>query len=198
MSDSYLAKEEREKMHKSYPGNLKKLLSDINNARQVVDVVNPRLNSVGVVGTSSVQKVLVLLNLTLSPLPVRRATVLGNATKNAKNAENNNGLLVHYVELVADGSNGKTRGGGKDSRLGDQAAAGNRVEDRLGLLLGVFRRDVGGVTGRGEVGSDGSETAGGENGWPHSGGTWVDLAKDKDGNWGRFHPRPDPTYQWRS
>lgn len=126
------------------------------------------LDSVGVVGTGSVQDVLLLLDLALSPFPVGRTSVLGDGSENAEKTEGGNGFLVQDVELVADGGDGDTGSGGKDGSLGNQGVARKRVEDRLSFLLGVLR-DVGGRAGGRNVGSDG-EVARGQ-GRPQAGST---------------------------
>ena len=122
------------------------------------------------VGTGSVQDVLLLLDLALSPFPVGRTSVLGDGSENAEKTEGGNGFLVQNVELVADGGNRETGSGGKDGGLGNQRVARQRVEDRLGLLLGVLGRDVGVETGGREVGSDGTDVARGK-GRPQPGST---------------------------
>lgn len=123
------------------------------------------------VGAGIVQDVLVPLDLALSPLPVHRATVLGDAGEDAEDTEEDDGLLVDDIELVADGSDGKTGRGGESGRLGDQAAARDGVEDRLGLLLRVLRRDVRVRADGGEAASDGDEVASGQS-RPQPGGTY--------------------------
>jgi hypothetical protein len=159
-------------IHK-YLGNSEELLGDLNNAGQLLDVLHALLNGVGVVGTGGVQDILVLLDLTLSPLLVSRTTVLGNSGENAEQTEGSNGFLVHHVELVADSGDGKTGGSGEDGGLGDQRAAGESIEDRLSLLLGVFGRNVRSSAGCGEV--DGSNVAR-RKGRPQAGSTYRGLA----------------------
>ena len=151
-----------------YLGDRKELLGNVNNTGELVDVVHTLLNSAGVVVTGSVQDVLVLLNLALSPLAVSGTTILANGSENAEKTEGGNGFLVQDVELVADGGDGDTGSGGKDGSLGNQGVARKRVEDRLSLLLGVLR-DVGGRAGGRNVGSDG-EVARGQ-GRPQAGST---------------------------
>lgn len=121
-----------------------------------------------------------LLDLTLSPLLVGRTTVLGNGSEDAEQTEGGHGFLVHDIELIADGRNGETGGGGEDGGLGNEGVAGERVEDRLSLLLGVLRGDVGGRTRRGQGGRDRSDVARGE-GRPKPGSTWVGLAAGDGG-----------------
>lgn len=154
-----------------YLGNLKQRLGDINNTRKLGDVVNTLLDGVGVVGTSTVQNVSVLLNLAISPLLVSRATVLGDGSENADNTEKDDGFLVDNVELVADGSDGETGSGGESGGLGDQAVTGEGIEDRLSLLLGVLAGKVRVATDRGEGAGNGSEVASGQS-RPQAGGTW--------------------------
>ena len=153
-----------------YLGDRKELLGNVNNTGELVNVVHTLLNSVGVVVTGSVQDVLLLLDLLLSPFPVGRTTVLGNGSEDTENTEGGNGFLVKDIELVADGGNGETGSGGKDGTLGNQRVTRQRVEDRLSLLLGFLARHVGVVTGSREVGSDSSNVARGK-GRPHPGST---------------------------
>lgn len=151
-----------------YLGNSEELLGDLNNTSKLLDVVHTRLDSVGVVGTGSVQDILVLLDLALSPLTVHGTTVLSSGGENAEKTESSNGFLVHDIELIADSGNGETGSGGEGSGLGDQGVAGEGIENRLSLLLGVLGRDVGGRTRHGQVG-DGSDVA--RDGRPEPGST---------------------------
>jgi hypothetical protein len=153
---------------KSYLGNSEKLLGDLNNAGHLGDVVDTLLNSVGVVGTGSIQDILVLLDLTLGPLGVSGATVLANSGEDRQQTESGDGLLVHDVQLIADGGDGQTSGGREGSGLGDQGVAGDGVENGLGLLRGILGGNVGGRARGGQAGSDGRDTTGGK-GRPKSG-----------------------------
>lgn len=153
-----------------YPGDSEELLGNVNDTGELVDVVNALLDGVGVVGTGSVQDVLVLLDLALSPFPVGGTTVLADGSEDAEKTEGGNSFLVKDVQLIADGGNGKTGSGREDGGLGDQSVTRQRVEDRLGLLLGVLGRDVGVETGGREVGSDGTDVARGK-GRPQPGST---------------------------
>jgi len=92
-------------MERSHLGNLKELLGDIDNPAQLLDIVNALLDGIGVVGTGSVQNVLVLLSLTIGPLLVQGTAILGDGGENAEQTESNNGFLVQHVEFVADRSN---------------------------------------------------------------------------------------------
>lgn len=114
------------------------------------------------VSTGGVQDVLVLLDLTLSPLAVHGTTVLRSGSEDAEKTESSHGFLVHDVEFVADGGDRDTGSGGKEGGLGDQRVSGHSIKDGLGLLLGVLGGDVGVEASRGQVGSDGSDSARGE------------------------------------
>lgn len=157
-----------------YLGNSEQLLGDVDNTGHLLDVVNALLDGAGVVGTGSVEDVLVLLHLALSPLAVGRATVLGHSGEDGEQTEGGDGLLVHHVELVGDGGDGQTGGGGQGGGLGNQRVTGDGVQDRLGLLLGVLGGDVGGRASRGQ-GRDGRDTGG--NGRPQPGGAWREVSK---------------------
>lgn len=125
------------------------------------------------VGTGSVQNVLLLLDLALSPLLVRGTTILGDTSEDTEQTEGSNSLFVKDVELVADRGNGETGSGRKDGSLGNKGVARKSIEDRLGLLLGVLAGDVGGRTGRREVGSDGRDVTG-DNSRSEPGSTWIE------------------------
>jgi hypothetical protein len=127
----------------TYLGNLEKGLGDVNDAGHLLDILDAVLDGLGVVGTRGIQDVLDLVRLGVGPLAVRRTTELDEGAPDAEEAEGNDGLLVDDVVLVADGVDGKTRGRREDGRLGDQAAAGERIDDGLRLGLGVDRGDVG-------------------------------------------------------
>lgn len=154
---------------KTYLGDSEQSLGDINNTGHLLDVVNAGLDGASVVGTGSVQDVLVLLDLTLGPLAVSRATVLGNGSEDGKQTEGGNGLLVHHVQLVADSGNGQTGGGGQNGSLGDEGVSGNSVQDRLSLLGGVLNGDVGSRADRSDGRDDRSADG---NGRPQPGGAW--------------------------
>lgn len=154
-----------------YLGNSEQLLGNVNNTRKLVDVVNALLDRVRVVGPGGVQDILEVLNLGIGPLLVCRTTVLGNTNEDAHDAEKSDGLLIDDVQFVADGGDRETGSGGKRSGLGDQAVTGNRVEKRLGLLLGLFGGDIRVRAGRSDVAGDGSDIAGGQS-RPQPGGAW--------------------------
>lgn len=143
-------------------GDSEELLGDLNDTGHLRDVVDTLLDSVGVVGTGSVQDVLVLLDLTLSPLAVSGTTVLANSGEDRQQTESGDGLLVHDVQLVADGGNGQTSGGRESRGLGDEGVTGDSIEDGLSLLGGLLGGNVGGRARRGQVGSDGRDTTGGK------------------------------------
>lgn len=179
-------------MSLSYLGNSEQLLGDINNTGHLLDVVNAMLDGVGVVSAGSVEDVLVLLDLAVSPLAVSRATVLGHGGEDGEKAEGGDGLLVHHVELVGDGGDGQTGGGGQGGGLGDERVAGDGVQDRLGLLLGVLGGDVGGRASRGQS-RDSRDTGG--NGRPQPGGAWGKSAT----GWDEWNGCIEgASYQWRS
>lgn len=151
-----------------YLGNSKEGLGDLNNTGHLLDIVDARLDSAGVVGTGSVQNVLVLLDLTLGPLTVSRTTVLGDGSEDREQTEGGNGLLVHHVKLIADGGDRQTSGSGEDSSLGDERVSGDRVQQGLSLLSRVLGRNVRGRADRGQrrdSGADGESR-------PQASGAW--------------------------
>ena len=134
----------------SYLGHLEKSLGDINNATHLLDVLNAGLDSLGMVGTSSVEDVLDLGVLLLSPLLVRGTTVLDQSTPDGQQADGDDGFLVHDIVLVADGVDAETSGAAEDGGLAEEVAAGKRVDDALGLLLGLFGGNTADVAGGGD------------------------------------------------
>lgn len=105
-------------------GNFKKLLGNLNDTTELLDILNAGLDGIGVVGTSRVQNILVLLRLTLSPLSVHGATIFAESSEDTEQTECDYGFLVQHVELVADGGNGETGSGRQDRGLGDERAPG--------------------------------------------------------------------------
>lgn len=143
----------------AYLGDLEQALGDLNDLVHLLDVVDAGLDGLGVVGTGSVQDASNLLALGIGPLRVHGTTVLDDGTPDAQQTKGDDGLLVDDIVLVAEGVDGQTGSGGQDGGLGDERVAGQGIEDGLGLLLGVFGRDVGRVAGRDE-GGDGRESPG--------------------------------------
>lgn len=132
---------------RTYLGDLEEGLGDINDTRHLLDIADAGLDGLGVVLPRLVEDALDLLVLGISPLRVGRATELDERSPRREEAEGDDGLLVHDVVLAADGIGGKTGGAGQDGGLGDETVAGERVDDGLGLLLGVLRGDIGRVAG---------------------------------------------------
>lgn len=153
-------------------GNFKKLLGNLNDTAELLHILNAGLDGIGVVGTSRVQDILVLLRLTLGPLSVHGTAIFAEGSEDAEQTESDDGFLVEDVQLVADCGNGETGSGGQDGGLGDERAAGQGVDDRLGLLLGLLSWHVRGESRCREVGCDGREVAGDES-RPDAGGAWL-------------------------
>ena len=128
-----------------YLGNGKERLGDVNDAAHLRNVVDPVLDGLGVVGASGVQDVPDPVVLGLSPFLVHGTAKLDQRSPDAQKSEGNDGLLVDDVVLIADGVDGQTGGGGEDGGLGDEGAAGQGVDERLRLGLGIGLRlgDVG-------------------------------------------------------
>jgi hypothetical protein len=152
----------------SYLGNLEQGLGDVNDTAEVLDALDALLDSRGVVGTGRVQDTRDLVRLLLRIVSPGRTGVLCDSPEDGQEREGNNGLLVDDVELIADSGNAQTSSGGEHSRLGEGAVSGDgdRVHQRLGLLLGVFLRHIGVVAG---VRGDGWEGAERQR-WAESGG----------------------------
>lgn len=143
----------------SYLGNLEQSLGDVDNAGHLLNVLDTGLDSLGVVGTGAVKDVLDLLVLGLSPFLVAGATVLDESSPDGEQADGNDGLLVHDIVLIAEGVDAETGGAAEESGLAEQVVAGERVEDALGLLLGLLSRHVARVADSGG-GESGKRSAG--------------------------------------
>jgi hypothetical protein len=133
----------------SYLGNLEEGLGDVNDTAEVLDALDARLDGRGVVGTGSVQDAGDLVGLLLRVIAPGRTSVLCDSPEDGQERQGNNGLLVDNVELIADSGNTETSSGGEHSSLGEGAVSGhgNRVHQRLGLLLGVLLGHIGLVAG---------------------------------------------------
>ena len=92
-----------------------------------------------------VEDVLDLLDLPVRPLFVHRSAVLEDSVEDREQAKRYDCFFVHYVQLVADGPYGDAGPRAEDGGFADQRATGEGVNDRLGALLWVFGRHVGGV-----------------------------------------------------
>ena len=112
------------------------------------------------VGTGGIQDILVLLDLTLSPLAVCGTTVLSHSGEDGEQTESGDGLLVHHVKLVADSGDRDTGGSGEGGGLGDQGVTGDGIQDGLSLLCGILSGNVGGGRASRGQSSDGRDTNG--------------------------------------
>lgn len=99
-----------------------------------------------------------LFALALNPAAVSRTSILEDSVEDGEKGESDDRFLVYDVKLVADRSNGNTGSGGGVRSLGGDAGSGERVKKRLGLLLRLLLRDVGGVAGGGKLGRDSAES----------------------------------------
>jgi hypothetical protein len=154
----------------SHLGNLEQGLGDVNDTAKVLDALDALLDSGGVVLAGSVQDTRDLVDLLLRIVSPSRSSVLGNGPEDGKEREGDNGLLVDDVELVADSSDTETGSRGEDGGLGEGAVAGDgyRVEDGLGLLLGVLLGQVGLIAGLDGDGGQGAE----RERWAETGGAY--------------------------
>ena len=153
-----------------------KILGDINHATEILDVVDAALDSVDVVLPRTVQDGLDLVGVVVGEVLVHRPNVRVHAPVDGEQRQHDNGLLVHDVDLIADGCDGKTGASGKQTNLAGQAVAGQSVEDRIGGGLRVLDRNLrrlaigatggGGVEGSGEGGRGGAD----REGWASAGG----------------------------
>lgn len=141
----------------SHLGHLEHGLGDVDNTSHLLDVLNAALDSLGVVGTRTVEDVLDLLVLALGPRLVSGTTVLDETTPDGQQADGHDGLLVHDVVLIADGVDAETSSAAEERRLAEEAASGEGVDDALSLLFGLLGGNVAGVAdSSGGHGRDGS------------------------------------------
>lgn len=130
-------------------GDSEEVLGGLDDTTEVRDAADAALDGVGVVVTRSVQDVLDLVGVVLSELLVHGADVVVDTEVDGHEREEDNGLLVDDVELVADGGDGKTSTGGENANLGGDAVTGEGVQDGLCGLLGLLLRDLGVLLARG-------------------------------------------------
>lgn len=151
-----------------YLGHREEGLSDVNDTAEVLDALDARFDGRGVVGTSSVQDAGDLIGLLLRIVAPSGTSVLCDSPEDGQERQRNNGLLVDNVELIADSGHTETSSGREHSSLGEGAVSGNgdRVHQRLGLLLGVLLGHIGLVAG---LRGDGWEAAERER-WAETGG----------------------------
>lgn len=115
----------------------------------------------------SVQDVQDLVRVVVGELLVHGSNVGVHSPVDGQEGEEDDGLLVDDIELVADSRDGETGAGAQDSDLGGNAVAGKLVEDGLSglfrLLLwdrGLFEARGGGSEGGGERGRGGADREG--------------------------------------
>lgn len=157
----------------SHLGHGKQVLGNVNDAAQVLDAVDARLDGIGVLVARRVQDALDLIMVALGPLSVHGASVGVDTPVDGQEGEEDDALLVDDVELVADGRNGQAGARGQDGRLGGDAVAREGVEDRRRGILGLFLRHAGLEAGGGG-GEGGGQWGGGSEreGGTEAGGAW--------------------------
>lgn len=143
----------------SYLGDGEEALGDVNDAGHLLDVLDAGLDGLGVVGAGRVEDIEDLLVLTLSPLLVSGTAELDQGSPDAEKAEGDDCLLVDDIVLVAQGIDREAGEGREDGRLGEEVAAGKRIDEGLGLGLGVLGGDTGAVARR-DGGREGGQSAG--------------------------------------
>lgn len=143
----------------AYLGDSEKVLGDVDDTAEVLNALDALLHGSSVVGTGGVQDAGDLLNLLLCIAGPGWTGVFGDGPEDGQQREGDDGLLVDDVKLVADGEGAHTGGGGEHGGLGDGAVTGHgyRIEQRLGLLLGVLLGKVGLVAGLGSDAGNGAE-----------------------------------------
>jgi hypothetical protein len=156
-------------------GDSEEVLGGLNDTAEVGDAADAALDGVGVVVTRGVQDVLDLGGVVVGKLLVHGADVVVDTEVDGHEREEDNGLLVDDVELVADGCDGKTSSGGKDADLAGDGVTGQRVQDGLCNLLGLLLGDLG------DLGSLLARRGGGREG--RRGGAEGDRRAGPDGAW---------------
>ena len=143
----------------AYLGNGEEVLGDVDDTAEVLDALDALLHSRSVISTGRVQDAGDLVHLLLRIVGPSGTGILGDGPEDGQQREGDDGLLVDDVKLVADGEGAHTGGGGEHGGLGDGAVAGHgyRIEQGLGLLLGVLLRQVGLVAGLGGDARDAAE-----------------------------------------
>lgn len=118
-------------------GHGKEVLGGLDDILELVDVTDSLLDGVGVLVSGGVEDGSHVLNVSIGPRGVTRASELGdNNNKGGKDTEND-GLIVDNVQLVGDGVDGSEDTGGEHTSLGQNVVAGDGVQDGGGLGLGV-------------------------------------------------------------
>lgn len=164
----------------------------------MLDVLDSLLNGVGVVCSSAVEDIFLLLDLGLGPLLVHGTGHLAYTSEDAEKTECGDGLLVEDVELIADSGDGETSTGGEDGGLGHQAVAWEGVNDGLGLGFGVLGGHIGRRPGRCEGGC-GRWDRSGRDDRADTGGAWdQSISRGSNSTVRARHHRGAATYQWRS
>jgi len=123
-------------------GDSKEAFCNVDDTAEVLDAVDPGPDGVGVVLPSGVQDVLDLVAVAVGPLLVHRTSVVTDSPKDAEQRDHDNGLLVDNVELIGNRGDGETGSCGEECGLGDQAVAGQSIDDGLSLGLGVVGGEV--------------------------------------------------------
>lgn len=118
-------------------GGLEEVLSDGNNVLDLGDALDSLLDGESVGVTSSVEDVLDILNVALSPFLVSGSNSLGDDIEQDTKDGDNAGLGIDNVEAVGDGVNTGGGEGGEETGLGNKAVTRESGEDGRGLSLGV-------------------------------------------------------------
>lgn len=126
-------------------GDLEQLLCDLDDVAQRLDILDSGLDGLDVAFPCRVQDVLVLGDGGGSPLAIGRTSIFKDSVEDAQQAKGHDTFLVDHVQLIADGPDRDTGACGKDGSLAGDGRPGERVEDRLSLLLGFFGGNVAGV-----------------------------------------------------
>jgi len=168
-------------------GDGEQVLGGLDDTAEVRDAADAALDGVGVVVTRGVQDVLDLVGVVLGKLLVHGADIVVDTKVDGEEREEDNGLLVDDVELVADRGDGETSTGGKNTDLGSDGVTGQRVEDGLGDLLGLLLGDLRSVLasgGGGREGGDGRrDGAEGEGRTGPDGACWGSVGAIARGRW---------------
>lgn len=110
-------------------------LGDLDDILHLTDLINAVLDGGLVVDAGLLEDGADLVNVDIGPLVEGLTGSLDDTAEGSSESEEDQGLLVEDVDLLGDQVGGGTSNSGDVSSLGDQRAAGEGVNDALGLGL---------------------------------------------------------------
>lgn len=175
-------------------GDGEQVLGGLDDTAEVGDAADAALDGVGVVVTGGVQDVLDLVGVVLGELLVHGADIVVDTEVDGEEREEDDGLLVDDVELVADRGDGETSTGGENTDLGSDRVTGQGVEDGLRNLLGLLLGDLRSVLARGGGGREGRRDGAEGEGRAGPDGACLGVSR---GNCARIMAMSGGAYPWR-